>query len=167
MSRALISLAAVSVLVACGSKKPASTISKTPAPAGSVTSDAAPAPPPVVAPAVVEREADCTAELTVYFPLDVARLEARDQAALRSAAACLRTGSSAVRIKGHADPRGTEAYNLGLAERRAQAVKRYLTALGVADERLEAVSYGEVHARGDDPESWRLDRRAELELSSR
>lgn len=168
MTRALIAASAALFFVACGgNKKPDSAVVKAPAPTGSVTSEAAPAPAPVAQPAVVERAEDCTAELTVYFPLDVAALDPRDQAALRNAADCLRDGSSAVRIKGHADPRGTEAYNLGLAERRAQAVKRYLTALGVADERLEAVSYGEVYARGDDPASWKFDRRAEIELSQR
>lgn len=167
MYRILCTTAAVLALAACGSKNPESTISKAPAPAGTVASEAAPAPAPIVQPVVAERDADCTAEVTVYFPLDVSRLDTRDQTALKDAAECLRDGSSVVRIKGHADPRGTEAYNLGLAERRAQAVERYLTALGVSGERLETVSYGEVHARGDGPATWKLDRRAELELSSR
>lgn len=153
-------------LVACGSSK--TKIVASPAPSKAVASDAAPATMAPVIPVVQNAEAPaCKASLTVYFPLDVAQLDSRDQTALQNAADCLKTGESSVRIEGHADPRGTEAYNLGLAERRAKAVKRYLTALGVPAGRLETVSYGEVYARGDDPSTWKFDRRAELEVSKR
>lgn len=45
-------------------------------------------------------------------------------------------------VEGHCDVRGSEAYNMGLGERRANAAKNYLTALGVAPTRAEIVSYG-------------------------
>jgi peptidoglycan-associated lipoprotein len=48
-----------------------------------------------------------------------------------------------VKIEGHCDERGTNEYNLALGERRAQAAKRYLTALGIDASRLSTISYGE------------------------
>jgi peptidoglycan-associated lipoprotein len=59
------------------------------------------------------------------------------------------------------DPRGTEEYNLALGERRAQAVTRYLSALGV-ESSLKARSVGEEMAAGDEDQGWARDRRAEL-----
>ena len=67
-------------------------------------------------------------------------------------------------IEGHADERGSEEYNLALGERRAEAVRRYLEALGVAESQLRIVSYGESKpaALGSDEAAWRLNRRAEF-----
>jgi len=48
-----------------------------------------------------------------------------------------------VQIEGHCDERGTNEYNLALGQRRADAVKRYLIALGVPTGRLSTISYGE------------------------
>ena len=45
-------------------------------------------------------------------------------------------------IQGHCDERGTREYNLVLGERRAMAVKKYLTDLGVPEENLQVISYG-------------------------
>lgn len=149
-------------LSACGStQKPQPEVVQAPAPTPRDTVVRA----PVVAEPVVVAEAApaCEPRVTVYFPLDVAQLDARDQAALTQSAACLRGGESQVNIEGHADPRGTEAYNLGLAERRANAVKRYLVALGVDGERLNTISYGEIYATGDSPAEWKRDRRAAIQ----
>ncbi len=49
-----------------------------------------------------------------------------------------------VRVEGHTDSDGTDASNLDLSKRRAEAVKRYLEGRGIAAERLEAVGYGET-----------------------
>ena len=67
-----------------------------------------------------------------------------------------------VRITGAADPRGTEEYNLALGDRRATSVKRFLSALGVADTAIETVSTGEEFATGTDESTWARDRRAEI-----
>ena len=68
----------------------------------------------------------------------------------------------AVQIEGHCDERGTVAYNLALGERRANAVKQYLVALGIEPNRLTTISYGEELALdpGHDEEAWRRNRRA-------
>ncbi len=69
-----------------------------------------------------------------------------------------------VRLEGHADERGTRAYNLALGERRANAVARYLVIQGVNRSQIETVSYGEERplslARNDS--GWSRNRRVEL-----
>lgn len=51
-------------------------------------------------------------------------------------------GSANIKIEGHCDERGTQAYNLVLGEKRAKAVRNYLVELGVLANRLSVVSYG-------------------------
>ena len=66
-----------------------------------------------------------------------------------------------VTVEGHADERGTREYNLALGDRRASAVKNYLVALQVSDDRILTISYGEE--RPDDPShdegAWAQNRR--------
>ena len=52
-------------------------------------------------------------------------------------------GKALILIEGHADERGTDEYNLALAERRAEATRNYLVAQGVASGRINLISYGE------------------------
>ena len=67
-----------------------------------------------------------------------------------------------VTIEGHADERGTREYNLALGERRAQSVRSYLTALGIAPTRINTISYGKERPAvvGSTPEAWAQNRRA-------
>jgi len=99
-----------------------------------------------------------------YFDYDSSeiRQDARDQ--LRASAEAIQATEVVVVIEGHADERGSEEYNLALGERRAEAVRRYLEALGVAESQLRIVSYGESKpaALGSDEAAWRLNRRAEF-----
>jgi peptidoglycan-associated lipoprotein len=71
---------------------------------------------------------------------------------------------SRIRIEGNADERGSREYNLALGQRRAEAVKRVMTVLGVADGRIETISYGEEKpkATGHDEASWAENRRADI-----
>jgi peptidoglycan-associated lipoprotein len=67
-------------------------------------------------------------------------------------------------IEGHTDERGGREYNLALGQKRAEAVQRSMTLLGVADTQLEAVSFGKERpaAQGSDEAAWAKNRRAEL-----
>jgi peptidoglycan-associated lipoprotein len=67
-------------------------------------------------------------------------------------------------IEGHTDERGSREYNLALGQKRAEAVARSLTLLGVADAQLESVSFGEERpaVEGHDEAAWAKNRRAEL-----
>jgi peptidoglycan-associated lipoprotein len=67
-----------------------------------------------------------------------------------------------VTVEGHADERGTREYNLALGDRRASAVKNYLVALQVSDDRILTISYGEErpHDPSHDEGAWAQNRRA-------
>ena len=68
----------------------------------------------------------------------------------------------ALTIGGHADERGTREYNLALAARRANAVRDYLSALGVSRSRVNTVSYGKERPSvlGSSANAWGQNRRA-------
>lgn len=102
---------------------------------------------------------------TYNFPFDSSRLDQSDYQALDVQAAYLksRAGSNKnIIIQGHTDERGTRTYNLALGERRANAVKNYLVAKGVAASRIEVISFG--FEKPVDPahneEAWAKNRRA-------
>jgi peptidoglycan-associated lipoprotein len=72
-----------------------------------------------------------------------------------------------IRIEGNCDERGSREYNLALGQRRAEAVKKVMTVLGVSDGRIETVSYGEEKpvAQGHDEQSWSQNRRADIKYA--
>jgi peptidoglycan-associated lipoprotein len=79
----------------------------------------------------------------VFFDLDQSTIKDEGRAALNTNAAWLKRWSNTrISIEGHCDERGTAEYNLGLGERRANAVKAYLVDLGVAGDRITVVSKG-------------------------
>jgi peptidoglycan-associated lipoprotein len=79
----------------------------------------------------------------VHFALDRYDLTPEAEATLRQQAAVLQNHPQfIVTIEGHADERGTREYNLALGERRADAVRNYLTALGVDASRITVISFG-------------------------
>ena len=82
---------------------------------------------------------------SVYFDLDSFVLKESVKEALRANKAWLDSNPSVVNVilEGHCDPLGSEAYNIGLGERRAQAVYNYLLSLGTSVDKLNIVSYGE------------------------
>ncbi len=100
----------------------------------------------------------------VRFGFNEASLSSDAQGRLSSLAQCIKGGAGAVTLEGHADERGTEEYNLQLSNRRAASVKRYLTDLGVPDNRLETVGYGETRPAntGSSEEAWGENRRVEF-----
>ena len=80
----------------------------------------------------------------IYFDFDRADLSQSARERLEGIAAWMEAEQSMrLRIEGHADERGTSEYNLALGDRRANAVKKYLTALGIEGGRLKTISYGE------------------------
>jgi peptidoglycan-associated lipoprotein len=104
----------------------------------------------------------------IYFDYDQSELRPEAKDKLRRAAEWLTQGpnrSIAFRIEGNCDPRGTEEYNIGLGESRAQAAREFLVSLGVEQSRIQTVSYGEERAGGtsegspDARGSWAHDRR--------
>lgn len=76
----------------------------------------------------------------------------------------LQNNSLRMRVDGHTDERGSREYNIGLGERRANAVRNLMALKGVADERVVSVSYGKEKpaSLGHSEESWAKNRRDEL-----
>lgn len=81
---------------------------------------------------------------TIYFAFDNSTIAADYEEMLAAHASYLSKNPALnVTIEGHADERGTPEYNIALGERRAQAVAKYLQALGVQADQISIVSYGE------------------------
>ena len=101
----------------------------------------------------------------IHFAFNSALLSGQAQKNLDSAAQYLLFNPGAkVTVEGHCDERGTEAYNMALGERRAEAVKDYLVDLGISAERLNTVSYGEERPidKRKNETAWAQNRRAQL-----
>src|SRR5262249_20131982 len=79
----------------------------------------------------------------VFFEYDQSDIKPEGQQTLHRQAEWLRRYPNvSVTIEGHCDERGTREYNLALGERRAQAVKNVLVALGIPAARIQTISYG-------------------------
>lgn len=112
-------------------------------------------------------ELDMNAGDRVFFAFDSSSLDSKAQSTLSKQAEWLSQNKDVnATIAGHCDIRGTREYNLGLGERRANAVKQFLVNSGVASGRLKVVSYGKERpaAVGDTEEAHRYNRRAVTEL---
>lgn len=74
---------------------------------------------------------------------------------------------STIRIEGNCDERGSREYNIALGQRRAEAVKKVMTVMGVPEGRIETVSYGEEKpmSPGHDEAAWSKNRRADIRYS--
>lgn len=103
----------------------------------------------------------------LYFEFDSAALLPSAQATLSSKAELLNAHSAiSATIGGHCDERGTDAYNMALGQRRADAAKAYLVNLGVSAAQLTTISYGEEEPKvmGNDEAAWSQNRRAQFSI---
>ncbi|MGR5176906.1 peptidoglycan-associated lipoprotein Pal [Vibrio parahaemolyticus] len=102
---------------------------------------------------------------TIYFAFDNSVIAGDYEDMLAAHAAYLsKDPSLKVTIEGHADERGTPEYNIALGERRAQAVAKYIQALGVQADQIAIVSYGEEKplVLGQSEDAYAKNRRAVL-----
>ena len=105
----------------------------------------------------------------IYFDYDQAEISTDARATLDAKLPILTANAGMrMRIAGHTDSRGSDEYNIALGQRRAAAAKRYLTGRGVADNRIDIVSFGEERpvAMGMDEGSFSQNRRAEFEVTA-
>ena len=103
--------------------------------------------------------------LVIYFDFDQSEIRSEYNEALAAHGEYLAAnGGGLLRLEGHADETGSREYNIGLGERRAQAVRRALLLQGAAADQLTTISYGEERPAvfGSDDESYSLNRRVEL-----
>lgn len=104
-----------------------------------------------------------------YFDFDQAIVKRSGHAELdKHANVLMENRSFRVRLEGHADERGTREYNLALGERRANAVRAYLTAQGASSSQIEVISYGEEKPAvlGSGESVWAQNRRVEIKYNN-
>ncbi|MCL4745920.1 MAG: peptidoglycan-associated lipoprotein Pal [Burkholderiaceae bacterium] len=105
------------------------------------------------------------AKRSIYFEFDSFTVADTYRATIEAHARYLASNAQRrVVIQGNADDRGSREYNLALGQKRSEAVRKALGALGVAENQVEAVSFGEEKPRatGTDEASWAENRRADL-----
>lgn len=119
---------------------------------------AAVVPPPEVV--IVEESAELR---DIFFDFDKSNIRTDAMPVLDENASVLTNNPTyTVVIEGYADIRGTDAYNLGLAQRRANSARDYLIRMGVDSSRIEAVGKGETSkfGAGTSMQAYQLNRRA-------
>ena len=105
------------------------------------------------------------AKRSIYFDFDSYTIRDEYRATIEAHARYLLTNRNRrMVVQGNTDERGSREYNLALGQKRAEAVRKALVALGVADAQIEAVSFGEEKPRatGTDEASWAENRRADM-----
>lgn len=106
----------------------------------------------------------------IYFDFDKSVVRPEYRGIVSAHAAYLAAhGSARMTLEGHADERGTREYNLGLGERRGNAVSGLMSAQGGRGSQMTTVSYGEERptCRVSDEECWSLNRRVEIVYTAR
>ena|SRR5688572_33471981 len=163
----LMVLAASMALTGCGNKKPdASADANASQQSGAGTTGAgnssASGEEGAEAPGPLE---GMLAKRTIYFDFDSSEIRGEGTDIVAAHAKYLAAnGAMKVRLEGHTDERGSREYNIGLGERRAQAVRRALLLQGASEGQLSTVSYGEERpsAAGSDEAAWTKNRRVEI-----
>ena len=172
----LVLVGAILLLCSCSKKAPttAAQVNENPAPA------AAPAPARP-APAAPARDEGVLAEdlatlnrhgylKDVYFDFDQSALRDDARKSLATDALWLeKYPSIRILVEGHCDDRGTEAYNLSLGDRRANAAREYLASLGVDGTRVQVVSYGKERpfCQQDTDTCWQENRRGHFVVTAK
>jgi peptidoglycan-associated lipoprotein len=166
MKKLVISLVLLNLLVACASEKPKEPVAVAPAPAPVVEAPApAPAPAPVVEVDPLNDPASILAKRSVYFPFDVSAVQENDKPIVLAHAKYLSEHPDRkVRLEGNCDERGSNEYNLGLGQRRADSVRKMLVLGGAKASQIETVSYGEEKPRCTDHNEacWKQNRRSDI-----
>ncbi|HBB26076.1 MAG TPA: hypothetical protein DCZ59_07390 [Bacteroidetes bacterium] len=106
-------------------------------------------------------------QLLVFFDTDKSELKSESMPELERVVALLRENSSVrMRFDGHTDDQGTDDYNDGLSQRRADAVRTYVISAGIEASRLTAKGYGKRRpmVRGNTDEDRQQNRRVEMKI---
>jgi peptidoglycan-associated lipoprotein len=169
----------------CAKRTPPATATPTPTPTagGGITNDAAARAraDSIAAAELARRQAEERGQreqvararevltTVVYFEYDSDQLSSEAQDRLRTKASILRANPALeLRVEGHADERGSTEYNLALGQRRAEAVRTFLTGYGIPSTRLSTISYGKERpaAQGSNEAAYARNRRAEFAVTA-
>jgi peptidoglycan-associated lipoprotein len=172
MNRILISALFASLLGACTTPQPPAA---TPTPATEATPAPA-APAPVASSQAQQRVLPyedpknlLSQKRNVYFDVDEYVIKDQYRSIVEAHAKYLGANpEQKIRIEGNADENGSREYNLALGQKRAQAVKKVMTILGVKENQIEAISWGEERpkATGHDELAWKENRRADIKYGN-
>ena len=102
---------------------------------------------------------------SVYYDFDMYNIREEFQPMVEAHAKFLREHKDIrVRVEGNCDERGSREYNLALGQRRADAIKRAMTLLGVPAKQIETVSFGaeKPKAQGSSEDAWAENRRSDI-----
>jgi peptidoglycan-associated lipoprotein len=127
-----------------------------------------PLPPPKTPEAPPEVKEMAANFERVFFDFDSSTLDENSKSALAKNAEIMQKATDVkVEVQGHADERGTTEYNLALGERRANAVRSYLTSMGVPTTRVSTISFGEERPIDSTHTevAWGQNRRAEFRIT--
>lgn len=176
---------AIAVTAACGKKKvatgpqpppaeEAAVVPPTPPPPAERVEDNVPVATGLPADTITNKSLDDLNRESplkpVFFRLDSAELDESGRSVASANAQVLKKFTTwGITIEGHCDERGTAEYNLALGERRAVAVKTYLSSLGVSPERIRVVSYGKEFPfdMGHSEDAWSQNRRGHFVITSK
>jgi len=135
-----------------------------------VETQAAPNPHDYADPRNFDNPESLLSKRVIYFDFDKSTVLPEYRGIVSAHAAYAAAHSSArITLEGHADERGTREYNLGLGERRGNAVMGLMTAQGARADQVVVVSYGEERptCRVSDEACWALNRRVEVVYTAR
>jgi len=169
MKKLVISIVLINLLAACASKKEPESVAAPAAPQKvEKKAEAATSAPADTAKTEVDPLNDpnsILANRSAYYPFDVAVVQEEDKPMVQAHAKYLASHANRnVRLEGNCDERGSNEYNLGLGQRRADGVKKMLELGGAQAGQLESVSYGEEKPRCTDHDEacWKQNRRTDL-----
>ena len=166
MNKLVISIVLVNLLAACASEKPKEETAPAPVATRAVPqSESAPATAPAAGVDPLNDPNSALSNRSVYYPFDVAVVQDADKPLVQAHAKYLSEHANRkVRLEGNCDERGSNEYNLGLGQRRADGVKKMLELGGAKSSQLDTVSYGEEKSRCADHNEacWKQNRRTDL-----
>ena len=119
---------------------------------------------------LIENKGQTLGNNIIYFEYDKYTVdESEDKKIIKKYSEYMRKYQNAtLRIEGHADERGSRAYNLALGEKRAETIKEIMLINGVSKNSIEVVSYGEENPAvlGTNEDTHSLNRRVEIIFSN-
>ena len=158
---------AIAVLAGCASQStPESSPAPAPAPTASASTSSARSTSNTNVTATPTRTSYAMpAARSVYYEFDKAEIKTEGVKTIEANSQYLRAHPEVkVKVEGNADERGSREYNLALGQRRADAVMKRMTILGIPADRIETVSFGKEKpkATGHDESAWSENRRSDI-----
>lgn len=175
MKKIVLSIVVASLVAACGSQEVkkdvpvADRTTPTTQPSQTATpTTTSPTAQPAIAANPLTDPKNILSKRSVYFDFDSNVVKDEFRPIVQAHARYLVEKKDArIRVEGNCDERGSREYNLALGQRRAEAVKRVMTVLGVQEGRIETVSFGEEKpaAAGHDEAAWAQNRRGDIKYA--